>query len=77
MDTKNGRTKLGAFRERAISVAALVDPRTLRKAIRGGRVNPMVLARIESALEAEGLGHLLPPGVGDERIVTVRGRSCL
>ena len=52
--------RLSAHDERALAVAALVDPRTVRKALVGLRVSPMALARIRAALEAQGLAHILP-----------------
>ena len=54
------KPKLPASDEREIAVAASVDPRTLRKAIAGGSVQPMPMARIRAALKARGMLHLLP-----------------
>ncbi len=54
-------SSLPAHELRRLSVAASVDPRTFQKAISGGQVSPMPLARIERALHDCGLEHLLPP----------------
>lgn len=40
---------------RRISVRASVDPRTVERAIRGERVQPMTLERIARAMATEGL----------------------
>lgn len=50
---------LPAAEERALSVAAEVDPRTLRRALHGLPVLPLLLGRIRAALHARGKGHLL------------------
>lgn len=52
--------RLTAHDERALAVAAMVDPRTVRRALAGARVQPMALDRIRAALDARGLAHLLP-----------------
>jgi hypothetical protein len=48
---------------REIALAALVDNRTLSRALRGERVKDLTLERIRRALEARGLLHLMPPEV--------------
>lgn len=58
---------LTAHEERAIAVAALVDPRTVRRAIRGLRVQPMAYDRIRAVLEERGLAHLLAGARPDEQ----------
>jgi hypothetical protein len=63
----NKSSKLTAHEERVIAVDALVDPRTVRKALAGGRVNPMALARIRTALELHGLADLLPDDASPEQ----------
>ena len=50
-----------AAQERALSVAAEVDPRSLRRALHGLPVLPLLLARIRTALNARGVGHLIKP----------------
>jgi hypothetical protein len=67
------KPKLTAFDERAISVDALVDPRTLRKALAGERVQPMTRVRIRTALEARGLAHLLPDATPGELLAFQAG----
>lgn len=64
----NTQSRLSAFQKRTIAVAALVDPRTLDRALRGLRVQPMALARIRAALEAQGIGHLLPVTTGEAKL---------
>lgn len=54
------KNKLSTFELRAISVEALVDPRTLRRALLGVPLQPMTAVRVRAALEARGLAHLLP-----------------
>jgi hypothetical protein len=73
METKPKR-RLTAHEERTIAVDALVDPRTVRKAIAGDYVRPMSLARIRAALDARFLGHLLPT-IADEKPSAEGGRS--
>ena len=61
MGSHQPQRKLTAFELRQIAVAALVDPRTVRKALAGHLVQPMTRVRIRAALDEHGLGHLLPP----------------
>lgn len=55
----NTHSQLSAHEKRTVAVAALVDPRTLQRALRGQRVQPMALVRIRAALAAHGFAHLL------------------
>lgn len=48
---------LSAHQERAISVAAGCDPRTLRRFLAGKPVMPMIRERIARALKALGAGE--------------------
>ena len=59
--------KLRADQVRMVSTIALVDPRTIRKAMAGERVAPMALTRISRALEQLGLLELLPPPPANTR----------
>jgi len=43
--------KTRAHEARAIATAAFCDPRTVKKALAGGAVSPLPLARIRNALE--------------------------
>jgi hypothetical protein len=49
---------LSAHQERAISVSACVDPRTVRRYLAGRRVTSTCSARVEQALRALHLEHL-------------------
>lgn len=53
--------------ERAIAVNAQCDPRTVRRALRGIPVQPLVLTRIRLALKRVGRAELLP---ADAPVVT-------
>ena len=59
MPHTKGKQRLTAHEERALTVAAMGDPRTVRRALAGERVQPMALERIRTALDARGLAHLL------------------
>jgi hypothetical protein len=59
--SKSTNRRLEAYRVRQVAVAAMVDPRTVERAISGRPVRPIILARIVQALQANGLGHLAPP----------------
>lgn len=52
--------KASSYETRLISVVSRTDERTVAKALRGERVRPMCLARIEEALASLGLSELLP-----------------
>jgi hypothetical protein len=54
------RRRLSAFDERRVAVTGHLDPRSVRKAIAGEPVSPMVLARTRAALAQLGLPDLLP-----------------
>ena len=51
---------ISAHEARVISAAAAVDPRTVIRFLRGGRVASTCRARIVAALLEHGLGHLIP-----------------
>ncbi len=51
---------LTSFQRREISLAAMVDERTLKRALRGEQLLAMTRERIRRALEARGLVNLLP-----------------
>jgi hypothetical protein len=53
-------TKIGGHFLRELSVAVPCDPRTLKKALSGGRVSTLRMVAIKRALSAKGLLHLLP-----------------
>jgi hypothetical protein len=51
---------LSSLQRRRLALSALVDERTLRRALRGEPMQPMTAERIRRALASEGLLHLLP-----------------
>jgi hypothetical protein len=60
MSTKQKRAPvLPAAETRAVAVQAEVDPRTVRKLLIGGAVQPMPRSRIERVMRERGLEHLL------------------
>ncbi len=52
---------VSAFELRRIAVLASADPRTVRRALLGEPVQPMILDRIVRAMKDAGLEHMLPP----------------
>lgn len=54
------RPTLSRSDELVVAGEAKCDPRTLRKALAGERVQPMTLERIREVLVTRGMGHLLP-----------------
>ena len=52
---------LPEIERRKLALEALVDPRTLDRALSGQYVKPLCRTRILSALAARGLADLLPP----------------
>jgi hypothetical protein len=58
---------LSSLQRREISLAAMVDERTLKRALRGEPVQAMPRERIRRALDARGLVHLLPDEPGPTR----------
>lgn len=51
---------LSMFEKREIALRALVDNRTLERALAGEAIRPLGLERIRRALAERGLEHLLP-----------------
>jgi hypothetical protein len=56
----NEPAKIGGHLLRELSVAVPCDPRTLKKALAGGKVSTLRLVAIQRTLEARGMGDLLP-----------------
>jgi len=54
-----GTPKLGPLQRREVALAALVDERTLARALRGDPVRPSVHERIRRALESRGIANLI------------------
>lgn len=53
-------TPLPPHRVRIIATAALVDPKTVTRVLIGAPTRPSCRERVETALRAAGLAHLLP-----------------
>ena len=51
---------LGPLQRREVALAALVDERTLKRALRGDVIMPSTHERIRRALEARGIANILP-----------------
>lgn len=73
MSDGNTFPKLGGFQLLELAVAVPCDPRTLKKALAGGKVSTMRLVAIRRALDARGLGHLLP-AKADQMTAAIRPR---
>ena len=54
---------LSSIQLRQFALDALMDERTFRKTLVGGRVLPTTRERVRRVLEARGLQHLLPRNV--------------
>lgn len=52
--------KLPAHQLRRVAVEAGCDPRSVVKMLAGEAVQPLLRERVTRALEAHGLGHLVP-----------------
>jgi len=64
-ENPTNQTTLPAHQLRAIAVEAEVDPRTVRRLLRGERVLALPAQRIRRALLNRGLAHLLSEDQGD------------
>ena len=56
---------VGGHLLRELAVAVPCDPRTLKKALTGGKVSALRLVAIRRALAARGLEHLIPADVSE------------
>jgi hypothetical protein len=52
--------QLSRFQQREIAPAALIDERTLARAMRGDAITSLTRERIRRALESRGIADLLP-----------------